>query len=382
MADRKDINPRRPIPSSQYDKLRNNLSANFKEGFPSVSEFPPPDNRSNMSKGSHTTRKDDTIQDISIGLQDHDEAIMYYFNEFIKPSVVVNGDRTPVPIIYGSPERWKGVQKDGYFRDKEGKLQVPLIMFKRDSVEKRRDLGNKLDGNNPQLYYSFQEKYTKRNQYDNFSVLQGRKPQKEMYKVVIPDFIKLVYTCVIWTDYVAQMNKLIEMINYSSDTYWGDPERFKFNAQIDTYNNTTEIAQGDNRVVKTNFGLTIQGYLVPDSLSKKLASDSMRKVFSRSVVSFGTEVVSSGAEDIQRRNRDNFRTKAHVSQNIEQVGTGVGFQVIGQTSHGNLIPTSLGLANEVGVGTFTIGSTLIIGNYVATPGTDIGTDFIIAENEE
>ena len=255
-------------------------------------------------------------------------------------------------------------------------------MFKRDSVEKRRDLGNKLDGNNPQLYYSFQEKYTKRNQYDNFSVLQGRKPQKEMYKVVIPDFIKLVYTCVIWTDYVAQMNKLIEMINYSSDTYWGDPERFKFNAQIDTYNNTTEIAQGDNRVVKTNFGLTIQGYLVPDSLSKKLASDSMRKVFSRSVVSFGTEVVSSGAEDIQRRNRDNFRTKAHVSQNIEQVGTGVGFQVIGQTSHGNLIPTSLGLANEVGVGTFTIGSTLIIGNYVATPGMDIGTDFIIAENEE
>jgi hypothetical protein len=44
-------------------------------------------------------------------------------------------------------------------------------MFKRDSVEKRRDLGNKLDGNNPQLYYTFQEKYTKRNQYDNFSVI-------------------------------------------------------------------------------------------------------------------------------------------------------------------------------------------------------------------
>ena len=383
MADKKEINPRRPIPNSGYDRLRTNLRANFRPGFPSIDgSFPGPDTRPSTLRGNQISRKDDKEKNIGIGLQDHDEAIMYYFNEFIKPSVVVNGDRTPVPIIYGSPERWKGVQKDGFYRDKEGKIQVPLIMFKRDSVEKRRDLGNKLDGNNPQLYYSFQEKYTKRNQYDNFSVLQGRKPQKEMYKVVIPDFIKLVYTCTIWTDYVAQMNKLIEMINYSSDTYWGDPERFKFNAQIDTYNNTTEIAQGDNRVVKTNFGLTIQGYLVPDSLSKKLASDSMRKVFSRSVVSFGTEVVSSGAEDIQRRNRDNFRTKAHVSQNIEQVGTGVGFQVIGQTSHGNLIPTSLGLANEVGVGTFTIGSTLIIGNYVATPGMDIGTDFIIAENEE
>ena len=380
MADRKDINPRRPIPSSQYDKLRNNLSANFKEGFPTVSNFPPPDNRPSKNKGTHTSRKDDTVKDVSIGLQDHDEAIMYYFNNFIKPSAIVNGDRVSVPIIYGSPERWKGVQKDGFYRDKEGKIQVPLIMFKRDSVEKRRDLGNKLDGNNPQLHYSFQEKYSKRNQYDNFSVLQGRKPTKEMYKVVIPDFIKLQYTCTIWTDYVAQMNNLIETINYSSDTYWGDPERFKFNAQIDTYNNTTEIAQGDNRVVKTNFGLTIQGYLVPDSLSKKLASDSMKKVFSRSVVSFGTEVVSSGVEDTQRKNRDNFRTQAPVSQNIEQSGTGVGFQIVGQEANGNKIPV-IGIAHYVGVGTFTVGSTLKVGSYKVSSGMDIGTDFIVAENE-
>ena len=178
---------------------------------------------------------------------------MYYFNEVIRPSVIVNGERTLVPTIYGSPERWKGVQKDGYFRDKNGKLQVPLIMFKRNSVEKRRDLGNKLDANNPQFYYSFQEKYTAKNRYDNFSLLQGRKPQKESYLVVVPDYVRLTYTCTIWTDYVAQMNKLIEMINYSSDSYWGDPERFKFNAKIDTYDNTTEVQQGDNRIVKSKF---------------------------------------------------------------------------------------------------------------------------------
>ena len=37
MADRKDINPRRPIPSSQYDKLRDNLSTNFR--VPGVKSF-------------------------------------------------------------------------------------------------------------------------------------------------------------------------------------------------------------------------------------------------------------------------------------------------------------------------------------------------------
>ena len=338
MADRKRINPRRPIPASGYDRLRDNLSSGFgtdsekfpeAQGFPvKKGSFPNVDNRSSINKGRLTSRKDDTVQDVSIGLQDHDEAIMYYFNNVIKPSVMVQGNRTPVPIIYGAPERWKGVQQDGYFRDKEGKLQVPLIMFKRDSVEKRRDLGNKLDGNNPQLYYTFEEKYSKKNRYDNFNVLQNIRPQKEFHTIVIPDYVKLQYSCIIWTDYVAQMNKLIEMINYSSDSYWGDKERFKFNARIDTYNNTTEIAQGENRVVKTNFGLTIQGYLVPDSLNKDLTKKP-QKYFSKSRVVFNDElIVLPTGEPLTR---EQVRG-ASITTNVNQIGEGVGYQILGESN--------------------------------------------------
>ena len=253
---------------------------------------------------------------------------MYYFNNVIKPTVIINGNRTNVPLIYGAPERWKGVQKDGFYRDKEGKIQTPLIMFKRDSVEKRRDLGNKLDGNNPQLYYTFQEKYTKRNQYDNFNVLQNVIPQKEFHTVVIPDYIKLQYTCIIWCDYVAQMNKLIEIINYASDSYWGDKEKFKFNAQIDTYNNTTEIAQGDNRVVKTNFGLTLQGYLIPDSLNKELVKKP-QKFFSKSRVVFNSEIIVEPTGE--SLTREQVRG-APVTTNIDQIGTGVGYQTLGESN--------------------------------------------------
>ena len=322
--DRKDIHPRRPIPSTQYDKLRENLSSGFKDGFP-VEQFPLPDNRASVNKGEHTSRRNDKIQDISIGLQDHDEAIMYYFNNVIKPTVIVNGNRTPVPVIYGAPERWKSVQKDGFFRDKEGKLQVPLIMFKRDSVEKRRDLGNKMDANNPQLFYTFQEKYTKHNYYDNFAVLQGRRPTRERYAIVIPDYVTLQYTCTIWTDFVAQNNKLIEMINYTSDSYWGDRERFKFNARIDTYNNTTEVQQGDNRVVKTNFGLVIQGYLVPDSLNKKLSSENMLKTFTTSKVSFNTKIVSPYDKP---KVREEVRKEQGKRTLIKATNAGVGYQII------------------------------------------------------
>jgi hypothetical protein len=334
MADRKQIDPRRPIPSTQYDKLRENLTSGFgtdpgkfpePQGFP-MKEFPGEDNRPSVNKGDLTTRKDDRVQDVSIGLQDHDEAIAYYFNNVIKPTTIINGNRTNVPLVYGAPERWKSVQRDGYYRDKEGKIQVPLIMFKRDSVEKRRDLGNKLDGNNPQLYYTFQQRYTPQNRYDNFSVLQGRKPVKEYHTVVVPDFIKLTYTCTIWTDYVAQMNKLIESINYASDAYWGDPERFKFNARIDTYNNTTEISQGDNRIVKTNFGLTLQGYLVPDSINQEL-SKKPQKHYSKAVVSFNTEISTA-----EIAGREVTRPQVRQGANIQQIGTGVGYQQIGQSN--------------------------------------------------
>tara|TARA_B100000035_G_scaffold237768_1_gene206066 strand:- start:367 stop:1368 length:1002 start_codon:yes stop_codon:yes gene_type:complete len=330
MADKKQINPRRPIPNSGYDRLRTNLQANFRDDFPIIDgSFPGPDTRPSSNRGTQTSRKDDLVQDVSIGLQDHDEAIMYYFNNVIRPSVIINGNRENVPIIYGSPERWKSVQKDGFYRDKEGKIQTPLIMFKRDSVEKRRDLGNKLDANNPQLFYTFQERYTKRNRYDNFSVLQGRKPQKEIYRVVVPDFVKLSYTCTIWCDYVAQMNKLIEMINYSSDSYWGDKDRFQFNAKIDTYNNTTELSQGDNRIVKTGFGLSIQGYLVPDSLNKKLASENTQKAYTRSQVLFNSEVVTSGL-DAPRTREEVRNTQRAIS--IKATDAGVGYQIIGNNN--------------------------------------------------
>ena len=335
MADRKNIDPRRPIPASGYDRLRDNLKANFRPGFPIDLEgknyggFPGPDNRPSIGKGNETNRTQDTVRDISIGLQNHDEAILYYFNNIIKPSVILNGERTNVPIIYGSPERWKSVQRDGFYRDKEGKIQTPLIMFKRDSVEKRRDLGNKLDANNPQLYYTFQERYSQRNIYDNFSVLQGRKPQKEMYTVVVPDFVKLQYTCTIWCDFVAQMNRLVEDINYTSDTYWGDGESFKFNARIDTYNNQTELTQGEDRVVKTNFGLTIQGYLVPDNLGKYIKGANQRRAYTRSIVTFNTEVEVTPSN--AARTREEVRNLP-LGQNIVQTGNGVGFQQIGLTN--------------------------------------------------
>ena len=46
-----------------------------------------------------------------------------------------NGKFIPVPVMYASPENWASAQKDGFMRDSNGKVQTPLISFKRNSLD-------------------------------------------------------------------------------------------------------------------------------------------------------------------------------------------------------------------------------------------------------
>ena len=271
---------KKPKVSRQYELSQQKIIDNAIDfgGAPDVPATSlSPDNRPNINRGDINSKNDSKANpSFHLGLQAIDEAIFYYFENVIKPTVLSNGDLIDVPVIYGSGERWKLAQKDGFYRDKNQKIQTPLVMLKRESIEKRRDLGNKLDANNPQLFISQQERYTKKNQYDRFSLLNNRIPQKEFNAVVVPDYINLTYNGIIWTDYISQLNKIIEAVNYSSDSYWGDPERFKFMAMIDSFNNINELTSDDGRIVRANFTLKLQGYVVPDAIQKKIKENSKR----------------------------------------------------------------------------------------------------------
>ena len=149
---------------------------------------------------------------------------------------------------------------------------VPLIMYRRTSVGKDTSVNfSKIDANNPKLFYTFEKKYSPQNRYDNFSALQGVVPIRERYSVVVPDYVTIQYEGVIWTDYIEQMNDLIEAINYSQGSYWGDPERFKFRTSIAEFSDATEVPTDGDRIVKTTFNMELHGYVIPDSLNKELA---------------------------------------------------------------------------------------------------------------
>ena len=305
---------RKPIPKSQKE-ISKNLIEPYSDGEgkfigqnPNFASSPNEENTGvSFNRGKKRSLRNETDKIQTIGIQDIDEAIMYYFNNVIKPSVEQNGKRINVPIIYGAPERMKSSQKDGYYRDKKGAIMYPLIMFKRTSVEKNRTLTNKLDANNPFIYTFTQKKYSSKNFYSNFNLLNNREPIIVKNAIVVPDYVNLNYTCAIQTYYVEQLNRIVEDINYASDSYWGDPERFKFNARIDSFNITTQLDTGVERAVKAEFELKMNGYLIPDNIQKDTST--VKTYSTKTVVSQEFVVNDLANTDVNQKTENNLLGK-------------------------------------------------------------------------
>ena len=288
---------RKPVPKSQreiseglqtpsYVQAGNPNGSSEYSSNPNINQAGIPFNRSEKM-----SRKGDSYKDFTVGIQDIDEAVFYYFENVIRPFVYQNGERREVPIIYGSPERWKSVQKDGYYRDKNGRIMSPIIMFKRNSLTKNRNITNKLDANQPHLYTSWQKSWNSKNFYSNFNLLNNREQTKQFIANVVPDYVTLSYSVIVQTYYIEQLNKIIESVEYASDAYWGNPDRFKFMARIDSFNTVNEIAKGEDRSVRSTFDINMYGYIIPDAIQKDLSS--IKKYNSKSKVIFSLETTSN-----------------------------------------------------------------------------------------
>jgi len=234
---------------------------------------------------------DNDITPISFGLQDIDEAVFFYFDNIIKPVVVQNGNQIPVPTIYGSQERWVSVQRDGFYRDKNGKIMYPIIMLKRTGFEKNRTLANKLDGNGVNKIAVAHGRYNSKNQYTNFDILNNFLPSEKFYLTPVPDYINVTYDCVIITNFIQENNRIVEAIEFASDSYWGNKDRYQFRTYIDRFDSTNEYAINEQRVSKTSLSITLYGYIIPKTINRDLATNGQRQFFSKSVVSITGETV-------------------------------------------------------------------------------------------
>ena len=219
-----------------------------------------------------------------VKLYDVDMAIAEHMIDTVVPTVDAMGEKIKVPVIYGNPERWKAIQKDGYLRDKQGQIQVPIVVFKRNSIARDESMASTM---NRHVFYPSISMYSKKHKYDRFSTITNSKRPVEQYNIIIPDYVTVSYEVLIWTDFTEHMNKIVESFQYATDEYWGDKNRFKFRVKIDSFDNTTEVGEGSQRIVKTSFTMAVNAYLLPEKFDN---ISTTKKSFTAKKVIWGTEI--------------------------------------------------------------------------------------------
>ena len=272
-------------------KTQREISISKQEPYDKTQGNPNSTIPSNKVRGNQKSSKGDTVKPFKLGFEEIDNSILYYLENVIKPTVIQNGVVTKVPVIYNAPERWKQFQKEGYYRDKKGKIMMPFMAFKLKKIEKNRGITNKLDANSPHNVQIFTKSYSSRDTYSKFNLLNNRIPEKTYYPVIVPDYIILTYEFIVSTYYVSKMNGIIEAINYASDSYWGYPEKFKFRARINSFGPNISLPLGDERIVKSTFDLKLYGYIVPDNIQKELSY--IKKFNNKTKVTFDVKVVEN-----------------------------------------------------------------------------------------
>jgi len=190
-----------------------------------------------------------------------------------------------VPVMYGDPEFWAQVQARGYARDKKGQIIAPAVMFRRTNMS--RDDTMPVDKADRNIVHVLPKKWSsEHNKYDRFSLVHNIQPTYELYSIVVPDYIILNYECSIWTSFITQMNKIVEILQYWEGQYWGDEKRFKLKAKIDSFDQNVEISTEKGRVVRSNFTLEIRGFLIPEVANDQITT---QKAYSKQQIIIDTE---------------------------------------------------------------------------------------------
>ena len=232
-------------------------------------------------------------ENYAITLKDVDTSILGHVKNVMKPIVKDANETFKIPVFYGNEERWKAVRSRGVLRDKNNALILPLIMLRRTEIS-RNDLSGQAfshDVKSKNIQVVRNAKWSKDNQYDRFSVQTGVQPAFENIVTGMPTYSDITYEFVLWTNFIEQMNPLVESFVDQSHTYWGDGTKNKFLCNIDNISDASEMNQDGERFIKSTFSVLTKAYLLPEYLNSVVTNkvSNMKKQLTPSKITFTFE---------------------------------------------------------------------------------------------
>jgi hypothetical protein len=264
-----------------------------------------------LNRALQTRRDDDVIRSAKRTLYDIDFAIKWYIDNEIQPQITDKDAVISVPVIFANGEKWDNVRRLGYLRDEKGMLQSPLIMLKRNSAVERDNLRtldvNRIPAGN---FITHKQRYNSRNRYeDELFPIPNQEPvnSEKIYVIDIPKYVTVEYDMMIWCDFTTQLNDVIDQILPYGRYLWGN-EGNRFATAIGSVTFETVNTVGEDRLVRANIPLTVQGTLLAEQEAR---ISTIKKMYSVKQVTFDYTITSA-----------ELFTTTTVPQAILQSGTG------------------------------------------------------------
>jgi len=217
-----------------------------------------------------------------------------------------------VPVIWLGTERAWQIKNDARFRDKIGKLILPIISINRDSVAKdpsfkgafqahmveqndykggAHEVSNEINGEKTSNFQNNLKPGTQETGY----VDENHLVVKNYYTSPIPSYVTINYSITIRTEYQQQMNDLLTPFI----TRTGQVNAFKFRKDNHTYeafiqqdysmnNNTVNVGE-EERMFETKVTIKTLGYLVGEGFNRPRPVNAKRE--SRPKIIFKTETI-------------------------------------------------------------------------------------------
>ena len=256
-------------------------------------------------------------ENYAITLKDVDTSILNHVKNVMKPRVREANETFKIPVYYGNEERWKAVRKRGVLRDKNNSLILPLIMLKRTELSRNELSGQSFqhDVKRNTVEVVRANKWSKDNQYDRFSVQQGVQPVYDVVTTGMPNYADVTYEFILWTNFIEQMNPLVESFVDQSNTYWGDGTNNKFLCILENISDASEMNQDGERFIKSTFSVTTKAYLLPEYLNSVITNkmSNMKKFTTPSRVTF-TQEADATNEQVDKNKQDTNTSRGTYSR--------------------------------------------------------------------
>jgi len=319
----------------------------------------------------------------SCGIEDIDRAVFQLFDDRLNFSIEVDGESKKVPVVFAAGERFALTRRSANFRDVNNALILPIISIERGVIDYSPGLGGYGTpiASRDQISYTIKRRLSEadrdyqnivnkkrlkhqsnvatRGNFGNTSAFPGlgAKPGKiasrrngtnlsfidsppgslfesdignnifEIITVPYPEFILIEYNVTFWTQYMQNMNKLLESMLIQFD---GQEKAFQiitrngyelvayFQGQFTADTNFSDYTDSE-RVIKYNFNIKVPGCIIAPDV-EGLPSP-FRRFLSAPQIEFGVDQVNTQVSSTADKGPSQNNINKFILSDVEELGS-------------------------------------------------------------